>query len=186
MSVGASLSEAFTESHLAQYSSDYTRQIEDAINAPPDAKIMKSTSLRIGTGSRTGNVNGCSIIQNEPFDVTKSSQDSYMLGDNNVGFTEQYMSWKQPHQQVCEKPAPPLPFMKHAAPVQKPYVTQTPAKPVTIEQVYSLLVDIMKRLDAVEVAKNVQPDPTKQATDIIMFIMIGLFLIFIIDLLRGT
>lgn len=88
-------------------------------------------------------------------------------------FMQQGLAWQAGQPVTVQTVVPP----------SQPQQKQT-RKPVDIERLYAMLIDIMQRLDEIQAPK---PKPTHQATDIIMFLMVGLFLIFAIDAcVRGS
>lgn len=108
-------------------------------------------------------------IQTNAGAIQTQRQNEFTLGSGPADFAKQGLIWQsqiptpawQPR--LPEKTAP-------AQPMQK--------EPMTVERIASMLVNIMQRLDELQTPR---PKPTQQATDIIMFLMVGLFLIFAID-----
>lgn len=93
----------------------------------------------------------------------KQSQE-FTLGTD---FTKQGLQWQ------TQLPVQPWAFSLAPQPVPRKQ-----KEPMTMERVCSMLADIIQRLDEIQTPR---PKPTHQATDIIMFLMVGLFLIFTID-----
>lgn len=84
-------------------------------------------------------------------------------------FTKQGLQWQ------TQLPAQPWAFSLAPQPTPPP---RQQKEPMTMERVCSMLADIIQRLDEIQTPR---PKPTHQATDVIMFLMVGLFLIFTID-----
>lgn len=135
--------------------------LDEAYKSPLGMDLSKEIEAAMSAPSRNGPVLA------QPTQYAAQTHNEFTLGTD---FTKQGLMWQAG--QPLWQPVAPMRATDamHASPARK--------QPIEIDRLYAMLVDIMQRLDEIQAPK---PKPTHQATDIIMFLMVGLFLIFAID-----